>query len=181
MSRNLNAEKRRRHRFLLSVAIISCVLVAGVGWIICCGNPQWNKYIYLVQAHLYGETPEVPDNYNGIWREWYEDGTLHRRVKYTDGKQQSYKEWYQSGKLSWESVYNGCNSHAVFYDKDGNKVSEAYARVQDTKVKKIFKQYSNSVLTSTKTRVLDKNGNLLSESIVTNQIDTVEHSRIKAE
>ena len=165
MSRNLGAKKRCRPRFLFSVAIISCVLVGCVRWLVCCGNPQWNKYIYLVQAHLYGEAPEIPSNYNGIWREWYEDGTLHRRVKYRDGKQQSYKEWYESGILSWEAVYNGCNSHAVFYDKEGNKVSEAYTRVQDRRVKKMFKQYSNSVLTSIKTRLYDNKGNLLSERI----------------
>lgn len=57
--------------------------------ILTLGSPQWGKWFYMWQAYiLNNETSflEVPQNYEGIWSNYYPSGKLATISTYKDGK-----------------------------------------------------------------------------------------------
>lgn len=79
------------------------VSIAGVA-VLRFGNPQWHKYIYLFQAHVWpGEEPQPPSDFTGTWRAWWKNGQLRESIDFRNGRfDGEYLQWHPNG-TRWES------------------------------------------------------------------------------
>jgi hypothetical protein len=73
--------------------------------VLCFGNSQWSKHVYLWQCFVYPgyEDKEVPlpVNYTGIWKAWWEDGTLHFVQTYENGTGIFKRIYFRDSKVHW--------------------------------------------------------------------------------
>jgi antitoxin component YwqK of YwqJK toxin-antitoxin module len=103
--------------------LVSCA--ASLIAVLCLGNCQWNRWIYVFQDHIRGCTcpgfilrnviriiPENsrltwrPDDFTGTWFEWHENGAIKYEVELLHGKCHGIcKSWYDNGQLSSEGEY----------------------------------------------------------------------------
>ena len=91
------------------------------------GNPQWHKSIFIFQAYYFnGEYeiayPGVPEDFDGVWREWFEDGTSFAQVNYVKGvKHGMRKFFYENGQLYFiDDYHNGLHEgFSVIYEETG--------------------------------------------------------------
>ena len=99
----MNADIKRASRVRKSVWIYAslCGLVA---LLLCFGDPQWSKVIYIFRAYYFPGGMENaygcgnyvdnivsrcrltrPENYTGVWRTWYKNGQLEFQARYIKG------------------------------------------------------------------------------------------------
>ena len=79
-------------------------------------NSEGDKY-WFKNGQLKSERPvKIKGKYNGVWREWYENGHLFYEDNYIDGKLDGLqRQWYENGQLWFERNY-----------KDGEKISQNF-------------------------------------------------------
>lgn len=189
----------KRPSIVFRVTVALFLLVAASVWVLYCGNPQWSKYLYLAQWKLYEQEPEIPKDYDGIWREWYGTGSrkILSQTQYADGQRHGRSTlWYESGSIMYEEEYaNGkaVGVHTGYFDpvEDGKTgVSSRFeysptgfvavlyrisgerthvVRNRKERTKVIQTWDPKGVLIKTRTITWDTNNTSLSDSTVTNQ------------
>lgn len=68
-------------------------------------NPQCGWLVYVFQYRIWpGEGRiEIPDHYDGVWREWYPNGLIQSEVTYADGMNVGPAwYWYENGQCEME-------------------------------------------------------------------------------
>ena len=84
----------------LLVALGLAAVIGGVAGVYHLGCPSWHSSIYIYQRYYLGNIPEVPVDFTGVWRIWYEDGTLQAEEEYIAGNPSgSLKTWDPKGNL----------------------------------------------------------------------------------
>ena len=116
-----------KHVMPIVAALAACMSVL---MILRFGCPQWNRCIYIFQAHVSPRYERgvilAPPSYEGVWRGWYGDGTP--RFMYTqhngnfDGRSLT---WHENGRLSYEGWYKGGRNHGIStnWDDRGRVIS----------------------------------------------------------
>lgn len=85
----------RRLAAVLALPIILTGLIAT--GLVCFGNPQWQRRIYLVQAYLLPGKVKRPAKYTGVWRDWNRAGQLTSQVRYEAGHPREFATWNAAG------------------------------------------------------------------------------------
>lgn len=116
--------------FMLVVAML--LLIAGAFWMAYYGDPQWSKWIYLVQTKLYGQEPEVPPGFTGVWRQWYDDGSPASNSSYANGLLDGLSvTWFPTGETMDEGFYaegEPTGTHLTYYDPETTTATRLFSR-----------------------------------------------------
>ena len=65
------------------------------------GDPQSSKWVYQFQANVYpgwsNGAVNVPNDYDGVWRDWDNDGNLRHEFEYNEGTPICFKYYSITG------------------------------------------------------------------------------------
>ena len=105
-------KKRLKAIALILIVISPFFFFALTVDILLYGNPQWCKIIYMAQkTGIWGlwecPPPKKPNDYTGVWRDWYDDGTKRFEGEYLKGRHiGKHSRWYLGGQLCEEKKYD---------------------------------------------------------------------------
>ena len=169
-------KRKKKEIIILSLIISPFILITIFVLILLYGNPQSNKLIYMAQVSgLWGAwecpRPKRPENYTGVWRDWYRDNAskfyegefingspVRKHTTWSDngqvlsidnydtngvrhGIQESY---WPNGNKSDTSTYNHgiLVGKAKYWDREGKLNFEIWYEDGERKIKR----YSSTIL-----------------------------------
>lgn len=95
---------KRRTRIRIAV-ILGIVLLAVCGPVVflSLANPQWSRFIYLWQCHIYPKHAEgeikPPPGFTGTWKTWWRSGRKRAEYQYLNGEYDGTQWcWFPNGQ-----------------------------------------------------------------------------------
>ena len=98
-------------------------LISGLVFEVSFGNPQKWKWKYIIQKYYLKKNIIWPENFNGVWYEWDENGEVIVSTEVKDGVMHGEQlEFYWRKRLKKKQLYKFGRLHGKqdFYDGNGN-------------------------------------------------------------
>ena len=131
-TKNEMEEKSNHKKVYWYVALLFTLVVIFVSLLVSpWGRRNINKISYFYKWKVKpGSKPERPENYTGIWRDWYENGQIASEVYYSNGKPHGKCiTWYENGVVKTKvfAISKGVEK-LVFYYGNGIKEREIHCK-----------------------------------------------------
>jgi antitoxin component YwqK of YwqJK toxin-antitoxin module len=145
-------------------------------FLISCGADHQEEYYESGSIHIDAEV-DAKGVRNGVFKEYYEDGTIKAEGTYKDGKLDgTYKEYYQGGVLSIEAEYKADSIFGIFtsYYSNKNKMKEV-VYTPGTQTGKVTEYYENGKVKITGALSDGKQDGTLTSYFESGQVETIDN------